>query len=100
MDDIYKAAVRDWAGLRAGVGGPTGGSLNSRWGARSSHKGGGGPRRGPVQLSAQAFKGMVDWAFQFRGVEGVRGSGSGEELLGEEEVPAFSIMSAPVSKCL
>lgn len=35
-----------------------------------------------MQLSAQAFKGMVDWAFQFWGAEGVRGSGSGEELLG------------------
>lgn len=35
-----------------------------------------------MQLSAQALEGKVDLAFQFQGVEGVRGSGAGEELSG------------------
>lgn len=75
MDDIYKAAVRDWAGQ--GWGGW------AHWGLTQLTLGGEVTpqrwwvaRRGPRQLSAQAFKGMVEMAFQFQGVEGVKGSGS------------------------
>ena len=64
MDDIYKAAVRDWAGQGwAGLGwvGPLGAHSTQDGGG---HKGGRDPGKGPA-LSAQALKGTVDLAFQF-----------------------------------
>lgn len=94
MDDIYKAAVRDWGGW-------------AYWGLTYLRIGGQGHPREVVgtqertfTLSGQSLKGMVGLVFQR--VKRVRDSGTGEELLEwmEEEVSLFSIMSAPVPKCL
>lgn len=94
MDDIYKAAVRDWGGWAYW------GLTYLRMGDKVTPGKWWGPRRGPSHFQARASRGLWVWCFQ--GMKRVRDSGTGEELSKwmEEEVSPFSIMSAPVPKCL